>query len=301
MSVALAQAAAAELRVALLDNGVRRVSIELQPGVARSGWYVSTFRRGLGHHIASRPSQGLNPGLGVVKNGRSDLQGPLCNGYGGYDLIARLITMGWANHPGAGGPWSVPGWGTVPEDNGRPYIFGWEFEGGYEPYTDEMHDFMARCGAGTLDWLGNAPLECWGEHKDPWAPGRKIDRLGYTAASGRARIAAVRGKHVPTPRPSEEDDDMRMLENSKGTVALVTDFAVWVPDGTSARGLKESGVKTAPVSDAFFDQVVKLANRDEADLAAIRQAIEHIDRMLGDHVVRAKGFFDVGAPSSADG
>lgn len=201
MTLAEAQAAANDLRTALLDNGVRAVSIELQPGVAGSGWGVAPFKRGLGHHIASRPSQGLTPGLAVVKNGRggaNPLTGPLANGYGGYDLVARIITLGWANHPGAGGPWPVPGWGTIPADNGRPYILGWEFEGGYEPYTDEMHDFMARCGAGTLDWLGTlpgnpgpAPLECWDEHKG-WAGPRKSDRIGYTTASGRARIAAVR-------------------------------------------------------------------------------------------------------------
>lgn len=193
MSVALAQAAAQQLRTALLDHGVRAVSLELQPGVAGSGWHVGTFKRGMGHHIASRPSQGATPGLAVVKNGRggvNPLTGPLANGYGGFDLIARIITMGWANHPGAGGPWSVPGWGTVPVNNGRPYIFGWEFEGGFEPYTDEMHDFMARCGAGTLDWLGGAPVECWDEHKG-WAGPRKPDRIGYTTASGRSRIATV--------------------------------------------------------------------------------------------------------------
>lgn len=210
MTLARAQAAADQLRTALLDNGVRRVSIELQPGVASSGWYVNTFKRGMGHHIASYPPG--TPGLALVKKGRTGtnaLTGPLCNGYGGFDLTARIITMGWANHPGEGGPWSVPGWGTVPRNDGRPRIFGWEFEGGYLDYTDEMHDFMARCGAGTLDWLGTlpgnpgpAPLACWGEHKEPWAPGRKTDRIGYTAASGRARIAAVRGGAAPASRPS---------------------------------------------------------------------------------------------------
>lgn len=205
MTLALAQREAGDLRVALLDNGVRQVSLELQQGVAGSGWAGGQFRRGLGHHIVSRRSSGLTPGLALVKRGRPDLGGPLCNGYGGFDLIARIITMGWANHPGAGGPWSVPGWGTIPRNNGRPYIFGWEFEGGLNEadWTDEFHEFMARCGAGTLDWLGGAPLECWDEHKG-WAPARKIDRLHYTTASGRQRIAAVRG----TRPPLEEDDDM---------------------------------------------------------------------------------------------
>lgn len=212
MSFEAAQTAANRLREALLDHGVRAVSIELQQGSGGSGWGVAPFVRGLGHHIASRPSQGLTPGLALVKRGRSDLAGPLCNGYGGYDLVARIITMAWANHPGAGGPWSVPGWGTVPVDNGRPYIFGWEFEGGFEPYTDEMHDFMARCGAGTLDWLGNAPLECWDEHKG-WAGPRKPDRIGYTTASGRARIAAVRG----TPKIEEIDDMLPVIVAIKGS------------------------------------------------------------------------------------
>ena len=200
MTLAEAQAAANNLRTALLDNGVARVSIELQQGVSGSGWGVAPFKRVLGHHVASYPPG--TPGLGIVKGGRgapNPLDGPLANCYGGFDLTARIVTLGWANHPGTGGPWAVPGWGTVPKDNGRPYILGWEFEGGYLPYTDEMHEFMARCGAGSLDWLGTlpgnpgpAPLECFDEHKG-WAGPRKPDRIGYTTASGRARIAAVRG------------------------------------------------------------------------------------------------------------
>jgi hypothetical protein len=215
-----AVAAAGRLRTALLDNGVRAVSIELQQGAGGSGWGVAPFKRGLGHHIVSRPPG--TPGLALVKKGRPDLAGPLCNGYGGFDLTARIITMSYANHPGLGGPWAVPGWGTVPVNNGRPYIFGWEFEGGIVEWTDAMHDFMARCGAGTLDWLGTlpgnpgpAPLDCWGEHKT-WAPGRKIDRLNYTTASGRSRIAAVRGKAAPTPTDEDdmfETDDRKTLNN----------------------------------------------------------------------------------------
>ena len=227
MTIAQAQAAAADLRVSLLDHGVQAVSLELQAGVGPKAdpWGPAPFVRGMGHHIASRPSQGDTPGLSLVKAGRTGknaLQGPVCNGYGGFDLVARIITMGWANHAGEGGPWPVDGWGTVPRNEGRPRIFGWEFEGGYEPYTDEMHDFMARCGAGTLDWLGvlnhrePAPLDCWGEHKEPWAPGRKVDRIGYTAASGRARIAGIRKN--PTPAVLEEDPVLTSVAPGKTEV-----------------------------------------------------------------------------------
>lgn len=304
MSVALAQAAANGLRTALLDNGVRAVSIELQQGVAGSGWYVPTFKRGLGHHIASRPSMGLTPGLATVKNGRggkSPLGGPLANCYGGYDLVARIITLGWANHPGAGGPWAVPGWGTIPVNNGRPYIFGWEFEGGYEPYTDDMHHFMACCGAGTLDWLGTlpgnpgpAPLECWDEHKG-WAGPRKPDRIGYTTASGRARIAAVRGNPTnPAPIPLG-DTDMYLVATPDKTVWKVTDYDVTPEPGiyrmgalAKARGIKEivqitqeelndNRADAAARRAALLTDIAKAAGGD-VDEAALGKAV--VDGLL---------------------
>src|SRR5688572_11666588 len=104
---------AGRLRDALLTAGVPQVSIELQVG--RSGRWVSTGTNGgtsfvanVGHHIASYPSvSNPTPGLAVVKNGRPGIPGPLCNGYGGMDLIARIICLDWANHPGEGGPWTI--------------------------------------------------------------------------------------------------------------------------------------------------------------------------------------------------
>jgi hypothetical protein len=202
--------AARSLAEALQDYGVK-TSIELRTD-AQGLYRVNRFVRNLSHHTVSRPSNGLTPCLNLVKVGRSDLSGPLCNGYGGYDLVARIITLGYANHSGLGGPWSVSGWGTVPRDNGRPYNFGWEFEGGYSDswvgsLGEKMHDFMARCNAATLDWLGTlpgnpgpAPIACQGEHKT-WAPGRKIDRYNYTTASGQALTAKARA----SKNPSEDD------------------------------------------------------------------------------------------------
>lgn len=226
MTQARALEVARTWRQCQLDNGVRAASIELVPGVAGSGWYTDAFVRVLGHHIVSRRSQGLTPARRLIQVGHGTLTGPLCNVYGGFDEVARLITLGWANHPGQGGPWSVPGWGTVPRDNGRPYAFGTEFEGGLSEadWTDSFHEFMARVQAGNLDfigWLrgrGPAPLGCHGEHST-WADlkqvGRKIDRLGYTTASGRARIAAVRSTRTPEDdMPYSEDDLVRIVRSA---------------------------------------------------------------------------------------
>jgi hypothetical protein len=184
---AQALTAADELRHHLLDAGVRAVSIELVEGRSGSGWYDDRFVGTMGHHIVSRRSQGLTPGLNLVKVGRTDLPGPLCNGYGGFDEIARIICMGWANHPGAGGPYTVPS-GTIPANNGRPYLFGWEHEGGISEadWTPSFREFMGRCHAGTLTWLG-LDEQSHIEHKT-WAPTRKVDRLNYTLGGARAEI-----------------------------------------------------------------------------------------------------------------
>ncbi|MCI0679657.1 MAG: hypothetical protein L0Z63_11540 [Actinobacteria bacterium] len=198
MSQELAISRAQELRAALLDHGVKAVSIELQPGrggTPNNGWYDTRFVANMGHHIVSYRSQGLTPGLALVKKGRTDVPGPLCNGYGGFDEVARIICLGWANHPGAGGPYTVPS-GVIPANNGRPYIFGWEHEGGIleSDWGDSFRIFMGRCHAATLDWLGLDERSHL-EHKT-WAtpPGRKIDRLGYTLEGARAEVVANQTK-----------------------------------------------------------------------------------------------------------
>lgn len=197
MTYNAAVARANSLRNVLLSYGVKAVTIELVEGRGGSGWSAENFVATMGHHIATYRTQGLTPGLKVVKFGRSDLPGPLCNGYGGFDEVARIICMGWANHPGQGGPYTVEA-GTIPKDNGRPYLFGWEFEGGMveSDFTPSYRVFMARCLAASLDWLNRTQYSHL-EHKT-WAPTRKVDRLGYTLAEARAEIVA-QGEQDMTP------------------------------------------------------------------------------------------------------
>jgi hypothetical protein len=201
MSYTVAHARVGRFREALLDHGVKAVSIELVEGRGGQGWDAPTHLGTMGHHIASRRSQGNTPFLNLVKVGRADLPGPLCNGYGGFDEVARIICMGWANHSGAGGPYTIPA-GTVPVNNGRPYFFGWEFEGGIveADFTDPYRLFMARCLAGTLDWLGQ-PVAAHIEHKT-WAPTRKSDRLGYTLQRARQEIEDTMADHKHVVDPS---------------------------------------------------------------------------------------------------
>lgn len=55
------------------------------------------------HHTAG-PLRGVQPSLGVVINGRSDLAGPLCNVHGPREesLRVNLVAAGKANHAGVG-------------------------------------------------------------------------------------------------------------------------------------------------------------------------------------------------------
>lgn len=218
MSRTTALAAAKDLRAALLDHGVRRVSIELQAGRGPSSdrWHARTFRGVMSHHIVSRRSMGLTPGLALVKRGRADLTGPLANGYGGFDLTYRVISLGWANHPGRGGPLTLDG-ARIPADNGRPYLWGTEYEGGLDrgDWTDEFREFMGRANAGICDWLGLTP-DAHAEHRT-WTP-RKIDRLGYTTAAGRAEIRRYTGG-TPAPTPDPEEPDMQLTDEVQLTPA----------------------------------------------------------------------------------
>jgi hypothetical protein len=205
MSPDAAQAAARRLRVSLLDHGVPKVSIELMPGrpvATGSRWLGNKFIGEMSHHTAGPPS-GLTPSLALCKRGRTDLPGPLCNGYGGRDLIYRIITMGLANHPGRGGPLTL-GRFRIPVDSARPFLWGTEWEHPGKPpheWTDEMREFTARSNAGILDWLGQ-PLGHHVEHST-WATGRKVDRLGYSKEGGQDEIRpfleSVAGQR-PAPR-----------------------------------------------------------------------------------------------------
>lgn len=206
------------VRDCLLKHGVPEVSIELQVGRPFNGdaWNALKPVSVMSHHIASHPTPAKpTPGLYLVKHGRSDLPGPLCNGTAGVDLVYRIITLGLANHPGVGGPITMKGPVgnyTIPEDNARAYAWGTEFEGGYDNatwdkvYTNKrtgkkmtFREFMGRVNAGLCEaiWLINshgkkpaAGADLSGYHMEhkTWAPGRKVDRYAYSTVSGRAEV-----------------------------------------------------------------------------------------------------------------
>lgn len=260
------------LKAVMLQFGVPEVSIELLPGRPNShGVYDAQFTvTNMNHHTVSRFGANLTPVLWLCKNGRSDLPGPLCNGYGGYDLCYRIITFGYANHPGSGGPLVVPAYSggtfTIPRDSARRYAWGTEWEGGLnEADWDRlltnprngrqmtMREFMGRSNAAIRTY--NKIIHVC-EHST-WTS-RKIDRLGYTVAKAEAELQKYR----------KEGDDMPDRE----------EFQKWVrrtPITTKVG--KENKPKERPLEKVLED----LESTQERELDLLRSVDAKLDRLLG--------------------
>lgn len=239
---------AALWRASMVEAGQTRVSVELQVGRPATGddWTACAAHAigGMAHHIVSSRSQGLTPGLRLCKAGRVDLPGPLCNTYGGFDEVARLITLGLANHPGLGDRPFPLSRGTVPTLSARYYLMGTEFEGGINEadWTLSFRAFMARVELGNLIFIaklrgGGLRMDDHLEHHD-WAPSRKIDRLNYSRARGVAEIRAAFNA-AEDQKPPEEEDDMKAKQFSvvgdpSLATYMITDRAIMhVSDGTN--------------------------------------------------------------------
>jgi len=219
-----ASAEARRLKDVMARHGVL-ASVELQVGRPWAGddWYSE--KRVLVNHHTAGSTTGLTPSLALVKRGRGDaLPGPLCNGYGGRDHIYRIITMGLANHPGAGGPLTVAGF-TIPKDSARISTWGTEWEhDGVSAWPADMQEFMGRANSALCEfWQISASRSI--EHST-WAPRRKIDRNRYTAATGQAEIRLWSERAAPTGQQPQEDDDVSFNDKHKLTDADVKAYGL---------------------------------------------------------------------------
>lgn len=256
MSRATAMAEAKHLKAIMERHGVR-CSIELQPGRPWSGdqWYSRKY--GIMNHHTAGSRKGDTPSLALCKRGRTGIPGPLCNGYGGRDLVYRIITLGLANHPGQGGPLVVSGV-RIPRDSARPSMWGTEWEhDGVTPWPPEMRVFMAKANAALLEWLGR-PIAASIEHST-WTPTRKIDRFGYTANSGQAEIRKWKGEDDVS-----ETDVTNVLRKSKLVKNLNgpdPDKAVWTVVEALERG------------DTKLDDLKAATKANAAALKAVLRAV----------------------------
>lgn len=136
------------------------------------------------HHTATPDSaEGDFPTLRIVRQGRSDLPGPLCN-YGlGRSGTIYLISNGVAFHAGAGS------WKGV--TSGNTHFLGIEAEnaGSGRPWPAVQLDAYQRLVASILHALGRNTD--WDVRHATWAPTRKIDTAGFTMSEFDDRVRAM--------------------------------------------------------------------------------------------------------------
>lgn len=166
--------------------------------VTVSGWerrgyeFPAMPRVVIGHHTASNRRSGNMPALGILRDGRSDLPGPLCQVGLARDGVVYVVASGKANHAGPGR------WGNVSSSEQTVGIEA-ENDGLGEPWPAEQMQAYDVLAAALLDHLGQ-PASMFCGHRE-WAlpAGRKPDPAGINLIAMRRRIAALLegGVHMP--------------------------------------------------------------------------------------------------------
>lgn len=252
MTQALALAEAKQLQKIVQSKGVK-CTIELKVGRPWAGddWY-SEKEVLMNHHTAG-PSSGLTPSYGVCRNGRPGVPGPLCNGYGGRDLVFRIVTMGLANHPGEGGPLTVAGV-RLPKDSARIASFGIEWEhNGTSVWPAAMKEFMGKVGAAVIEWM-DRPVTASIEHSS-WTT-RKIDRNLFhrSGSTGQALIRPYMGT-------IEEDDFMGFINNQ---TEFNNAMNVWAGSDAGKQHLANANAfawRGPTITDAYGDLFIEAVGK----------------------------------------
>ena len=139
------------------SSGLSVVEVPGWSGRGYAGQSLRAVNGVLWHHTATGSARNYTAGcptLGMLRDGRSDLPGPLCNLALGRAGEVYVVAAGVANHAGVG---SAPGF---PADMGNHYLIGIEMESsGVAPWdwTPAQLDAMPRLGAALerayLQWL----------------------------------------------------------------------------------------------------------------------------------------------------
>lgn len=224
----------------------------------------------VGHHTAGA-STGDYPSLGIVRDGRPGLDGPLANLGLTRSGVWVPIASGVAWHAGAG---SYPG---LPANNANYYALGVEAEsvGSRDDWTPQQRISYPKGVAALLKRMGQ-PASHFIGHKE-WAPTRKVDPGFWDMNVFRAAVSLnLAGAPAPEPEPPappvqpKEDTVMFLIRNSKGVVVLLSDtFAEWVPTADDHRNLMGKLGTHVQLSDGLFDRLVHAARAGSENTSAI--------------------------------
>lgn len=137
------------------------------------------------HHTAGPPASAgyKTPCLRICTFGRSDLPGPLCNWYLGFDNVCYVVASGRANHAGRPDNWNCRGM------TGNSTAWGVEVEHpGTFPLDAVRIEVLARGVAAVIK--GTCDQDQVVSHSE-WAPSRKIDiATNFSNSAFRAQVGA---------------------------------------------------------------------------------------------------------------
>lgn len=166
----------------------------------------------IAHHTATRPSTTDAAVIRLLRVGRTDLPGPLCQIGLARDGTAYVVAAGRANHAGTGG------WHGV---TGNANALGIEaFNDGLgEPWPHIQLDAYDRTCAAVLRHVDRDASWLCG-HRE-WAPGRKIDPTGIDMNMMRSR--------VQNQLESGGDMALRKGDSGNAVAALQKALNAWSP------------------------------------------------------------------------
>lgn len=169
------------------------VPVTFEPGWENrgNGQWTDVYAGSLIHHTGTPGVSYANPGptLRLLRDGRSDLSGPLCNGQGRFDGSVHIVAAFPANHAGASGG---PSMGPLPVTRlFNPQVMGWEMDyAGNTPMSPEQYrtaQVIAEAtrrlrGRPNMEWTrGHAETSIEGKWDPGYAPGKTINLAVFRA------------------------------------------------------------------------------------------------------------------------
>lgn len=218
--------------------------------------FLTAPRVAIGHHTAT-PARvpGDLPTLPILRDGRPDLRGPLCQVATGRSGTAYVLAAGKANHAGRGA-WrgSTRSDDTVGNEVEHPGIGLWS------PAQLDAFDLVM---AALLDGLDQSAEQYCGHREWALPRGRKVDPGGVDLDAQRDRIARLlrRGPLVDSkpklPEVLTDGDDMPVIAKGTAVQAWLTDlgsYKRWIKSEATVSKLRRDGTRfvTGPEYDSVL-------------------------------------------------
>lgn len=171
------------------------ITVTFEPGWENrgNGQWTDRYEGSIIHHTGTPGVSYANPGptARLLRDGRSDLSGPLCNGQGRFDGSVHIIAAFPANHAGASGG---PSMGPLPVTGlFNPRVMGWEMDyAGNTPMSPEQYRTAQVIAIATQRLRGRPSVEWTRAHAetsiegkwDPgYAPGKTINMSVFRAGA----------------------------------------------------------------------------------------------------------------------